>query len=334
VNWIRQDSGISANLSGITFGNQRFVAVGSMGAIVVSTNAIDWTNRSVPATNTLTAVAHGNGNFVAIGFYTAYSFGFPRAIPIVWTSNNGTIWTNSPSISFVAQDVTFGNDLFVALGVDAAIKISTSRDGVNWTSANWPGYDLYCVTAGRGMFVAAGQNIIDDGTQIATSFDGRNWTKRNTGFSSCYGICFGNGGFVGVGGSFTPGGLGSTFLTSSDGVAWTTRGASKETISSSAPIFLRSVAFGSGAFIAVGDAGTIYQSVPTPMFLAGQTSNETFRVAVTADIGLQIRLRTSSDLNSSGWTDWLTFTNSAVTTYFIDTMTGQQPRRFYQAVSP
>jgi hypothetical protein len=139
---------------------------------------------------------------------------------------------------------------------------------------------------------------------------------------------------VGVGGGFTPGGLGSTFLTSSDGVAWTTRGASKETISPAAPIFLRSVAFSSGAFVAVGDRGTIYQSVPTPMFLAGQTSNETFRVAVTADIGREIRLRISSDLNPSGWTDWVTFTNSAVTTYFTDAMTGQQHKRFYQAVSP
>jgi hypothetical protein len=129
-------------------------------------------------------------------------------------------------------------------------------------------------------------------------------------------------------------GVGGNFLTSSDGVAWTERGASKETISPFDPIYLRGVAFGRGTFVAVGDRGTIYQSVPTPMFLAGQASNDTFQVAVTADIGREIRLRISSDPNLSGWTDWLTFTNSAVTTYFTDTMTGQQPKRFYQAVSP
>jgi hypothetical protein len=67
----------------------------------------------------------------------------------------------------LAQGVTYGNGLFVAVG-ELGGAILTSPDGVNWTQrTSGTRDDLYGVTYGNGLFVAVGE----DGT-ILTSRTG------------------------------------------------------------------------------------------------------------------------------------------------------------------
>jgi photosystem II stability/assembly factor-like uncharacterized protein len=91
--------------------------------------------------------------------------------------------------------VTYGNNIFVAVGDNGTIL--TSTDGVSWTRRTSPTTQgLYSVTYGNGLFVAVGNN----GT-ILTSTDGVNWTQRTSGTSNdLYGVTYGNGIFVAVGG--------------------------------------------------------------------------------------------------------------------------------------
>jgi hypothetical protein len=69
----------------------------------------------------------------------------------------GTIWTlrTSQVNNLDLYGVTYGNELFVAVGKDGTIL--TSPDGVNWTVQTSPTSNtLYGVTYGDGLFVAVG----------------------------------------------------------------------------------------------------------------------------------------------------------------------------------
>jgi len=76
----------------------------------------------------------------------------------------GTIWTKRTSgTKNHLVDVTYGNGIFVAVGLNGTIL--TSRDGVKWTKrVSGTKSDLGGVTYGNGTFVAVGE----DGT-ILTS---------------------------------------------------------------------------------------------------------------------------------------------------------------------
>src|SRR5688572_25434770 len=75
VNWtsVQTTASVHANL-GITFALGHFVAVGRGNSpaptncrLLTSTNGVDWEFPLKPTTNVLRAVAHGNGQFVAVG---------------------------------------------------------------------------------------------------------------------------------------------------------------------------------------------------------------------------------------------------------------------------
>src|SRR5467141_2175704 len=53
-------------LSGITYGNGSFMAVGHAGTIVTSADGTNWISRGSASTNALRSAAFGNGLFVTI----------------------------------------------------------------------------------------------------------------------------------------------------------------------------------------------------------------------------------------------------------------------------
>jgi hypothetical protein len=57
----------SNDLHGVTYGNGRFVAVGSGGTILTSPDGVKWTRRTSGTNNLLYGVTYGNGLFVAVG---------------------------------------------------------------------------------------------------------------------------------------------------------------------------------------------------------------------------------------------------------------------------
>ena len=76
------------NLMDVTFGNNTFVAVGSSGTIVRSTdNGSSWDNATSPTSKGLFGVAFGNNTFVGVGGYGN----------IVRSTDNGSTWDSVTS---------------------------------------------------------------------------------------------------------------------------------------------------------------------------------------------------------------------------------------------
>src|SRR2546423_1444106 len=79
-----------------------------------------WRNPA-PTANRLSAVAYGNGLFVAVG-----DFG------TIETSSDGVTWTVRHAQAATLSGVAFGNDRFVAVGSDGLTL--NSQDGINWAN--------------------------------------------------------------------------------------------------------------------------------------------------------------------------------------------------------
>src|ERR1043165_9289752 len=108
------------NLSAVSYGNGRFVAVGWNGTILMSVDGIDWVQQPSGIQDSLTGIVYGNGKFVAVG-------------STIWNSSDGVNWVKRFSGdvgSIFLSDVAFGNDLFVAVGGYGTVL--TSADGENW----------------------------------------------------------------------------------------------------------------------------------------------------------------------------------------------------------
>ena len=126
-------------------------------------------------------ITFGKGLFIAVGSG-------------IYTSSDGMNWTERSSDNTL-MDISYNNDIFVAVGFDGAIL--TSPDGIAWTYRN-PDItylSLDAIAYGNGTFVAVGGN----GT-ILTSPDGTTWTARDSGTDSYFtGLTYGNGAYVVVG---------------------------------------------------------------------------------------------------------------------------------------
>jgi len=124
------------------------------------------------------------------------------------------------------MSVTYGNDLFVAVGFFDTIL--TSPDAVTWSLRSQEGQGLLTdVAFGNGTFVAIGveRDYAPRTTVIRTSRDAINWTNGPVQPDvSLVRIGFINDVFVAVGGVSEPAGVGrAAILTSSDGQVWTER---------------------------------------------------------------------------------------------------------------
>lgn len=212
-------------LSSVTYGNGLFVAVGTGGAIVTSTNGTNWVARSLPVGLDVRSVVYGNNRFVAVGFGCSL------------TSTNGLEWSyasNTPP--YQLYGVAFGTNTFVAVGNRI---IRTSSDGITWTTRSSPFTSLRSIAYGNGMFIAVGY-----GGSVMTSNDGTNWVTRSSVNNNLDGITYANNIFVVI-----PE-YNNNVLTTANGISWSYRFFGGTTIS------LYSVAHGSTGFVVMGDQMT------------------------------------------------------------------------------
>lgn len=127
----------SANLLyGITFAADKFVAVGACPStgqpgwlnyfIMTSLNGQDWVAENLgvlpEGSGLLSSIAFGKDTLVAVG---------SRA---VLTSMNGGDWVVRDAGVYGLYSVTYGNEIFVAVGRSG--KIVTSSDGATWVEQN------------------------------------------------------------------------------------------------------------------------------------------------------------------------------------------------------
>ena len=220
-------------VSGVAFGNERFIASTRGGTFAVSSNGMSWQEPvPKPIPFTFRDLKYVDGHFVGVGG-KQLSFSVDAN---TWT-NTVTITNAEDSADF--SSITFGNGRYVAGGGYGTIW--TSLDGLNWTNpapelSRYPDGSSVAVAFGNGVFVGVSGNQAN----ILTSPDGLNWTAQelitNSSASVAFAdVTFGNGRFVAVSDSLE--------AMSTDGTNWMSAPAQNSKFA---------VAAGNGKFVAVG----------------------------------------------------------------------------------
>ena len=234
---VQRTSPATMNLYGAVYGLAGFLALGDNGTILLSPNAIEWTQQTSGTTARLNGgVSNTSATYVVVG-----------AGGTIATSTGGTTWTTPGSGTMNdLYAATWGANTFVAVG--AAGTILYGQSGGDW----FPGTQLTSNTL-RGVAYGA---ILISGTQIATnnfvavgdagtvlrSTDGQTWTVVPPFTTKNLNAVVFGGRFVAVGDD------GSIF-TSADGTAWEER-------TSNTTADLYGVVRQLSGYTAVGEAGT------------------------------------------------------------------------------
>jgi len=232
VNWTSRTTPLTTALQGVAYSPSLnlYVAVGSGGKIITSSDAITWTARTSGVTTYLYSVVWANNKFVACGapggtkLYNLYS-------------TNGTTWTKTELFGGTAPtlySVRWLNGQFIAVGgntLGGGSAVFTSTDGSSW-SRIW--YDFLNESVlKKYTFV----DIAFDGTlyvgvlrgepssdysnwngMIAYSSNLTSWTVAKSGLAYPMAIDYLNNIYYVVGGTSS-----GYVMFSSDLSAWTTR---------------------------------------------------------------------------------------------------------------
>jgi hypothetical protein len=183
------------------FADGKFVGVSGAGAILLSTNGINWSNPSSGTTAWLRNVCFARGTFYvrpesgsmlvsgdgaawsAAEFDAAFSrvaddgnrLVAVNGTTTVLVSTNGVIWSpNTVVNSKPLGAVAYGNRRFVAIGSQGALMVSTN--GIAWSlGESGTVQNLNGITFAENVFVVVG----NEGT-ILTSRDGIDWTAQDS----------------------------------------------------------------------------------------------------------------------------------------------------------
>jgi photosystem II stability/assembly factor-like uncharacterized protein len=194
------------NLTQIAFGNNQFVAIGNDFAqgwpsFVTSSDGTNWTSTQFVVPSTLTAIAFGNGIFVATVWNGSNSLDY--------YSFSGTNW-NGPYLmasNKEAWSITYGNGVFAALTFTSQAVLSSSN-AVEWTKTSTPTNTYYqnCIGFGNGQFVILGEY---GDKAIYSSSNLVNWTQSTASANSVVhydmdpnAVAFGNGSFLATCGGY------------------------------------------------------------------------------------------------------------------------------------
>ena len=143
---VKDSSGNASNTLSITSFEVllSYVAVGSSGKTLTSSDGTSWTSRISGTTSNLVGVTYGNSKFLSLlSSWTGVigtSDNGSHTTGTLFTSSNGTSWTSSSATcrtcdnnTVSINDVTYGNstaEKYVAVGQSG--KILTSSDGTSW----------------------------------------------------------------------------------------------------------------------------------------------------------------------------------------------------------
>jgi len=205
----------SADYSAVTWGNNRYVAIGYGTSAAYSLDGVTWTASTLPRSQSWESVAYGAGVFVAVGDNAA---GFSTIYYA--TSTDGITWTERTFNSGSWRDIVYGNSEFVVISEEGASQVSSSGTG-SWTISGNLQAGYTSVAYGNGRYVAVTQST--GLNEASWSTDGLTWTP-DTGITTTArwdNVAFGSGLFVAL--PFSTEGTGdpsNQTMYSSDGVTW------------------------------------------------------------------------------------------------------------------
>ena len=175
VSWTNVTPGGLPYMSGVAFGNSRWIAVGNGGAIWSSTSGTSgWAAITSPVSGLIRRVRWQGGQFIAVG-----DGGMILTSP---TGATGTFVSRTSGTSSILWYSAYGNGTYVAAGGAGTIRYSTDN-GVTWQTAvtAMPNVFINNVIFADGRF-----RIIGEQSLAADSADGNVWTIRQSGGSVNY----------------------------------------------------------------------------------------------------------------------------------------------------
>ena len=128
--------------------------------MLTSEDAVAWSAATSHTSDTLYAVAFGDGVFVLVG-----------ANGTVGRATDPQLWATSRELVTTLSDIVFTDNQFVVVGIGGAVF--TSPNGATFTGQNsQTDLDLRAITFGNATFVAVGLEGI-----VRTSADAVIWLK-------------------------------------------------------------------------------------------------------------------------------------------------------------
>jgi hypothetical protein len=248
------------SLFGLTYGNGKYVAVGTSGTVIASSDGTDWNLTEQRARSIAKTTYSDKGHLTRARFIAGSRAAVGSGIAGKKLPAGRTLIDSgySSDISGNLLGVAYGAGKFVAIGDDGFSWSST--DGTSWTQVGGVSLGWFTSIAFlNGKFVAFGY---DGDYVVLTSSDGSAWSSAPMSTSDfCAGSAYGNGIYVAVVWS----GSGSPIFTSTNGSNdWTAVSNGSILLPASlyqstesgyeSDIELTGVAFHDGVFVAVGTA--------------------------------------------------------------------------------
>jgi len=168
INWIYNTTTLtSGSGSKILFVNNLFFKIG-LGSNIYQTSSdgINWTQRTFPASINCYTIIYGNNLFIL----------FLNSSTTYYTSPDGINWTSRTfPISTTPLDVVYNGSLFLYF-ISTNATYYTSPDGINWTSRTFP--DNQVVTeliSVNNVFIGSQLTTLN---RLIFSTDGINWVNK------------------------------------------------------------------------------------------------------------------------------------------------------------
>lgn len=267
VQWTLRPSGTASTLNAVALGMGNFIIVGDAGMVLMSSDGEIWDSLQIPGVGFLRGVAYANGTYLAVGKETTF-------VGVIFSSTNGRDWTavyQAPEK--VLNNLAYGFGRFVVVGSEGIVV--TSEDAKNWISQILPNPHPPTTSQGRpndltGIAFGANGFVTTVWHWMFRSKDGLDWTLvehelpdpvpfeiHGKESGAVFKIRYLKGRFFAVGRlgirvvsslvEWQP-----LIVVSADGIRWELIGVQ---------INLRSIAYGKGKFVAVGEQGKIFTSL-------------------------------------------------------------------------
>ena len=122
VTWTQRALPVSRNWKDIIYDDGRFVLIGyNTNTVLYSSDGIDWNSSSLPTANLWISISYGDNKYVAL----------IKSSSITAYSEDAISWTQGTAINSNWTDLTYGNNIFVAISTGTVIM--TSSNGLTWT---------------------------------------------------------------------------------------------------------------------------------------------------------------------------------------------------------
>jgi hypothetical protein len=132
----------NADWYGLTYGNEKFVAIAMGLGAVYSTDGITWESMPMPSGAGWFRVTYGMGKFVSLSAGLAAGVAY-------WDGDTSTNWESTPLQSEMLSPwygLTYGHGKFVAVTA-VYDKAAYSADGESWTLTSMPAASWSSVAA-------------------------------------------------------------------------------------------------------------------------------------------------------------------------------------------